>query len=83
MFIRRIVASALAAAALTGGVGIAAIPNAVAQPDQCDFLTFVAARSQDGAGLLQDKFGPDDIRTKEAWKQYTQAYERADAAGCY
>jgi len=71
------------AAALVGGVGILAAPNAAALSNQCDLLVSAASGSQDWASLLQNKFGPDDFRTKEAWKRYTQAFNRADAAGCF
>jgi hypothetical protein len=80
----RLVANALAAAALAGGVGIAAAQNAAAQPDpQCGVLVVVTSQAQEHAGFLQKKLGADDFRTKQAWDVYTQAYERADAAGCY
>jgi hypothetical protein len=43
----------------------------------------VTSQAQEHAGFLQKKLGTDDFRTKQAWDVYTQAYERADAAGCY
>jgi hypothetical protein len=83
MFIRRIAASVLAAAALTGGVGILAAPTAAAKPRQCAALISQVRRSYDAATISEGVYGADAPQTASAWQQYGAAAEAAATSGCY
>jgi hypothetical protein len=82
MVIRRITACALAAAALAGGVGLVAAPNAAAKPKSCTLLW----NSQNGAQnqwlFYRDNYGPDDKKTIAAQAVYQAAINKTVAAGC-
>ena len=81
--IRRIVGSALVAAALAGGVGIAAAPNAVARPRQCGDLIGKVQHAYDRATFNENLYGPNSSLTIAAWQGYGSAVVNSSVAGCY
>ena len=82
MVIRRITACALAAAALAGGVGILAAPNAAAQPKSCTLLWNSQNGAQDEWLFYREQYGDSDKKTVAARAVYVAAINRTVAAGC-
>ena len=82
MEIRRIAASALAAAAMAGGVGMLAAPDAAAQPKSCVLLHNSVNGAQDEWLLDRNQYGDNDRRTQAARAVYQQAINKAVAGGC-
>ena len=62
MVIRRITACALAAAALAGGVGLVAAPNAAAKPKSCTLLWNSQNGAQDQWLFYRETMGPALIK---------------------
>jgi hypothetical protein len=82
MVIRRIVGTALAAAALAGAVGVAVAPNAAAQPRQCSRYITVVESWHDQYEWSMATYGANDSRTQYADQQATKALARQINAGC-
>jgi hypothetical protein len=82
MVIRRITACALAAAALAGGVGLVAAPNAAAKPKSCTLLWNSQNGAQDQWLFYRDNYGASDKRTIAAQAVYQNAINKTVAAGC-
>ena len=82
MDIRRIAASALAAAALAGGMGILAAPDAAAQPKSCVLLHNSVNGAQDEWLLDRQQYGDSARITRSALAVYQNAINKAVAAGC-
>jgi hypothetical protein len=80
--IRRIVGSAMAAAALAGGVGVLAAPNAAALPIQCGSLINVVQSWHQQWEYDVANYGENDSRTLYADQQATKAFARQINAGC-
>lgn len=79
---RRVVATALAAAALAGGVGLVAAPNAAAQPKSCVLLHNSVNGAQDEWLFDREQYGDGAKITVAARAVYQRAIDRAVAAGC-
>jgi hypothetical protein len=83
MLVLKFTASALAAAALAGGVGIVAAPTAAAKPRQCGALISQVRRSYNAATVNEAVYGADAAQTISAWQQYGAAADAAATSGCY
>jgi hypothetical protein len=83
VFIRRITAGALAAAALASGVGILAAPTATAKPRQCGAMISQVRRSYNAAAMNEAAYGANASQTVSAWQQYGAAVLDAQITGCY
>ncbi len=81
MFIRRIAACALAAAALAGAAGLVAAPNAAAQAKSCVLLHNSVNGAQDQWLFYRDGYGDSDKRTIAARNVYVATINKAVAAG--
>ncbi|KLO34144.1 hypothetical protein ABW17_26825 [Mycobacterium nebraskense] len=82
MVIRRIVGTALAAAALAGGVGLVAAPDAAAKPKSCTLLWNSQNGAQDEWLLMREQYGDSDKKTIAARAVYQRAIDKTVAAGC-
>jgi hypothetical protein len=83
MTARSALASLLAAVALACGTGIIAAPTAAAKPNASCGRYIQSVRAwNDQYHYSADNYGLNDSRTWYALDQYSQAEDRAAAAGC-